>query len=219
MSDVTRRKRGAEPPPERKMKRVNDARNPWHNKVIHCSSMKGLFATECTIIGDNNHVIGSFNVLVGNNNTAAGAENVFRVPVVEPPRPPTPPPAPPPPPSAPALNPLQELLALFGEYASPPAQYSARAPDKPLVEARTDDNQWVELAIDLPGEPTTTTVEELQCIVCLDNKKDTLFRPCRHAVCCRACVRRTEVEALQHDRDLTCPSCRQPVESMAIFYI
>ena len=47
--------------------------------------------------------------------------------------------------------------------------------------------------------------EELECVVCMDAKKDTLLMPCKHACVCSACAE----DLLQSKSD--CPQCRKAI--------
>ena len=55
-------------------------------------------------------------------------------------------------------------------------------------------------------------LEELECAICMDARKDTLLMPCNHACVCNACA-----QDLLRNKS-ACPSCRVPIESaMKIF--
>lgn len=47
-------------------------------------------------------------------------------------------------------------------------------------------------------------LDEDLCIICLDDIRSTVYKPCFHRVCCNNCA-----EMLWH-RDQTCPWCREP---------
>jgi hypothetical protein len=217
--------------------------NRLHNKTVRGSNLKDLKADDCTINGDNNHVIGNFNILIGRNNTADGTGNTFSVPV-DPPRPP---------PLLPSVQPqsrpaepqslvsaLTEMsrmlfLAEMGQFPSAQRQLMYSPPPPPPVEAaraaapvdelarpvatEKDSAQWVQCALDLPGEAMPTDSEELRCVVCMENQRDTLFRPCRHLCCCRTCVRALAVQKPKKITSFDCPKCRQSVESMTIVFL
>ena len=51
-------------------------------------------------------------------------------------------------------------------------------------------------------------LEEFTCCVCMTRKRDTCLMPCRHASFCHECVR-----DLMKTGNLTCPICRQKVQS------
>jgi len=50
--------------------------------------------------------------------------------------------------------------------------------------------------------------DEIMCVVCLSEPKDTTVLPCRHMCMCSECAR-----ALRHQSN-RCPICRNPVESL-----
>jgi len=214
--------------------------NRLQNKTVRGSGLKELKADDCSIYGDNNHVIGNFNILIGRNNTAAGHGNTFSVPNDPPPPPRQPPPPPPPPIAEPepqslvsALTEVSRMLLLAELAHFPSAQrrlmYSPPPPnEEPPVPVDTrptaapvekDSDDWVRCALDLPGEAVPTDSEEMRCVVCMENQKDTLFRPCRHLCCCRNCVRALAVQKPNKMTVFDCPKCRQRVDSMSIVFL
>jgi uncharacterized protein YggU (UPF0235/DUF167 family) len=48
------------------------------------------------------------------------------------------------------------------------------------------------------------TEDDLDCLICLDNSKDSVFNSCGHYVCCKTCASKVN----------KCPMCRQPVLSV-----
>lgn len=73
---------------------------------------------------------------------------------------------------------------------------------------------WKASVLDLTGEAKPTTIEDLQCVVCFTNRKDTLFEPCHHMPCCRACAKKLFV----HNGAVKCPECRAHVAFSSIVY-
>ncbi|KAG5507687.1 hypothetical protein JKF63_06636 [Porcisia hertigi] len=59
-------------------------------------------------------------------------------------------------------------------------------------------------------EPTKASFDAEQCVICLENCKDTVFQPCRHLCTCWTCASRIENGA--------CPTCRAPIEAMQFVY-
>lgn len=59
-------------------------------------------------------------------------------------------------------------------------------------------------------EPTQATFDAEQCVICLENCKDTVFLPCRHLCTCWSCASRIGNSA--------CPTCRTPIEAMQFVY-
>ncbi len=220
------RKRPAEPTSAKKVKPRSEASQHIRNRIVRGSGLRNLRTDNCSIYGDNNHTVGNFNLLVGRNNTAEGTGNTFSVPA-DPPVPPPPQPAPPQPVSASQATvvriSLNDLLCRFADtlWNQPGPDMSAAQPARPVDMAAdaADAVHWLPSALDLPGESTLTDNEALQCIVCLEHQKDVLFRPCRHAVCCRDCTRILAQQNIQAMSVFKCPKCRAPIESMAIFYI
>jgi chromosome segregation ATPase len=45
----------------------------------------------------------------------------------------------------------------------------------------------------------------LNCVICNERPRDTIFFPCTHFVCCKQCMKRIE--------DEKCPMCRGPIMS------
>ncbi|KAG5481763.1 hypothetical protein CUR178_07116 [Leishmania enriettii] len=59
-------------------------------------------------------------------------------------------------------------------------------------------------------EPTQATFDAEQCVICLENCKDTVFLPCRHLCTCWSCASRIGNSA--------CPTCRARIEAMQFVY-
>jgi hypothetical protein len=81
-----------------------------------------------------------------------------------------------------------------------------------------DDNPWkfhvrCDFAAFNSGHPLPRQVDdevagEPACVICFEKKIASVFAPCRHAVCCRACSLRC----------FACPTCRSKVlERLCIF--
>lgn len=85
--------------------------------------------------------------------------------------------------------------------------------------AGTDPRQcvWKVSAFDLPGEPTEAPDDpDKECVVCRTNARDTLFEPCHHLVCCRACTK--ELAKQKDDLSVQCPLKCGKVQYMSIIY-
>ncbi|KPI82839.1 hypothetical protein ABL78_8148 [Leptomonas seymouri] len=59
-------------------------------------------------------------------------------------------------------------------------------------------------------EPTAAAFEGEQCNICLENRKDTVFFPCRHLCACWGCAVRLSGGS--------CPTCRCDIEAMQFVY-
>src|SRR5579871_2652772 len=44
-------------------------------------------------------------------------------------------------------------------------------------------------SFDMIGSDCKAASEVEQCVICLDNKRVVLFRPCKHCICCIKCTR------------------------------
>ena len=56
----------------------------------------------------------------------------------------------------------------------------------------------------LRGSEEKATHDSEQCVICLDNKKVVLFRPCKHLVCCVKCAQSLSSKPV-------CPTCRKEI--------
>lgn len=228
---VTRSKRRfAQMSAEEQRRAVEDGRKRVRNSTIRVSGCRNLKADNSTIHGDNNHVIGNFNVLIGVNNTAEGHRNTFSIPV----EPPVPVPA------AVATPPAElyraqddgefvtqrpstrEMLgALLRGFMVNTIVLRANQAQAPPREQRPVTEGCVASALDLPGEAVAAADDEPRCDVCLENQKDTLFKPCRHICCCRECARTLAKQHLDRENSTSfkCPKCREQVVELAIVFI
>lgn len=220
---------------EEQQRLIESGRKRVRNSTIRGSGCRGLKADNSTIYGDNNHVIGNFNILVGTNNTAEGYGNTFSVP--EEPAPPVPVAEPPLPPEPREERPqrsrreehpqdadefLFELLvrSLIPSLSQPPAAAAAAVVAQPPP-AQPEVDGCVSSALDLTGDALVAQNDEPKCDICMENQKDTLFKPCRHICCCRECARSLARTQLETKRNTTfnCPKCRKPVTSLSLVYI
>lgn len=54
---------------------------------------------------------------------------------------------------------------------------------------------------------------QLQCMICMDNPRDTAIMPCTHLLFCNKCIKK-------HQRtNKKCPSCRQPIAAVLSFLL
>ena len=75
-------------------------------------------------------------------------------------------------------------------------------------------SNWKCSVLDLKGDPTPTEYEPNQCILCLENERDTLFE-CGHLHCCRQCARKL----YKPDTNQTnCPTCKAVVTRCMIVF-
>ncbi len=58
---------------------------------------------------------------------------------------------------------------------------------------------------DLSGNDEKAKSDLEQCVICLENKKVVLFRPCKHCACCIACSRTLFSKP-------SCPTCRASIQ-------
>lgn len=73
------------------------------------------------------------------------------------------------------------------------------------VMANTLEDQWRPVE---SKPPAAAPDEEEECIICLEEQRSTVYKPCRHRVCCQACA-----EAYwQQSR--SCPWCDREVEEV-----
>ena len=69
-----------------------------------------------------------------------------------------------------------------------------------------------QLGVAPPAAPRVE--EEVQCVVCMDERKQHVLMPCMHMCVCEACAQRL----LEVQTTPLCPVCRTPVEStMRVF--
>lgn len=61
---------------------------------------------------------------------------------------------------------------------------------------------------------TKTDEEAMQCTVCMNNRVNTIVRPCKHARMCITCSREIGKTA-----DAKCPICMVKIESIEVIYI
>ena len=227
---------------------IEAGKRRFRNSIFHGSDLRLIRADNCTIYGDNNFVQGDYNLIVGSNNQASGVDNRFSIPAPPPPPPPPPPPQPAPVPVRAAVRIEQErrrqaptpvrteldeamqFLELLARYdrsvsnnyelaseGSPGNAGAAAAAPPPAAVDGAD----VVSALDLEGDAVPADEDEQRCAVCMENRIDTLFRPCRHICCCRECARQMAHEKLktQNSSTFACPKCRQPVTAMTIVFI
>lgn len=120
------------------------------------------------------------------------------------------------------LDALQrDAAALLGsatpaQNTSAPSQPTADRP-MPSAGAEPQSSNWKRCVLDLPGESSPTTIGELQCIVCMENKRDTIYEPCGHTAVCRMCTR-TLYDPDKSTPTPSCPQCRTKIEFSRIIY-
>ena len=59
-----------------------------------------------------------------------------------------------------------------------------------------------------PSEPSTSTMREAECLICMEQERTMAFVPCGHKCCCPPCSK-TQVN---------CPVCRTPVQQAIKIY-
>jgi len=87
----------------------------------------------------------------------------------------------------------------------------------PVAGAAPHTSKWKACVLDLEGEPQNTTVSELQCVICYDHKRDTIYEPCGHTSVCRKCTRAL-YNPDKSDPTPKCPECRAPIEFSRIVF-
>lgn len=224
-------------PREERKKRIEQGRATFRNIRLHASGHKLLLCNACIIVGDNNNVRGNNNFIYGENNKADGTGNVLKprseykregVPAST-----APVPTPPPPQivatstSNPSLNfsemPLAAQIIIGSllpmgmmqrpiEQPKPPEAAVEKFVPKPG--SAPEQNKWKTCLLDLTGDPTATEVEELRCVICMENRKDTMFMPCNHICCCRSCARML----YNPDKKAKCPECRTAIDVSSIVF-
>jgi len=55
-----------------------------------------------------------------------------------------------------------------------------------------------------------------RCVICLDKKRDTLIKPCKHICLCTGCARGLENSIRNYT--CACPICREPVKRIIRVY-
>jgi Zinc finger, C3HC4 type (RING finger) len=60
-------------------------------------------------------------------------------------------------------------------------------------------------------EVSKTLSDDYKCIICIENAKNVIFRPCLHLAICKICYDRL--------RENQCPICKKPIESFISIYI
>lgn len=58
------------------------------------------------------------------------------------------------------------------------------------------------------------TINRDRCVICIVNKKDTLFYPCGHESCCNSCAKEFMLQA----RFKICPICRDRIVDIVKVY-
>lgn len=97
----------------------------------------------------------------------------------------------------------------------------ARAPARAPEPTQPPKSGSVGSALELPGDAVAASGDEPRCDICTDNRKDTLFEPCKHICCCRECARTMAHHQLQSTNNaaFNCPKCRERVTALAIVFI
>ena len=57
-------------------------------------------------------------------------------------------------------------------------------------------------------EDETTTLDEIACVACKENKIKIVFLPCKHSCCCISCSNKL----------ISCPMCRRDINNRVEFY-
>ena len=100
----------------------------------------------------------------------------------------------------PPPQPIQFIQPVLS-YASPPPPIQLTHP-----------SYTVSSAVPLPLPPfigaVKTHVEEDQCMMCYENKKNIAFNPCAHAIACSECY-------VKFLKPRECPVCKQAIASLA----
>ena len=60
---------------------------------------------------------------------------------------------------------------------------------------------------------------DLDCVVCLDERKDQLCRPCGHVCLCHKCAQQMRAEKGKGKTSLKCPMCDKEVEDIMRIYL
>ena len=76
---------------------------------------------------------------------------------------------------------------------------------------RPQTNQKIEDFKDEEAPPGTP--DDLICKICMKNKRNILFLPCTHTVCCIQCTK----DIKDNDHNL-CPICRKPIVEPVHYY-
>jgi len=68
------------------------------------------------------------------------------------------------------------------------------------------------LSQEKPNEEDSDSAENDICIVCFENKKDTVFYKCGHLACCNHCA------VIMKEKNAECPVCRAPILDVTKVY-
>lgn len=238
MSNAGKRSRAAESEePRKKQARINIDRierglDTFTNKTVRVQfECERIFCTDCRVVGNNLNVVGDRNSIYGANNRANGVFNKFfseqmwlerkaesrrraetasssttaatttelrSAPVPQPRPAVSNPPVATTTVTAPVQTPLPPQSGIMPPHGQDPRQ-----------------SPWKRMVGDLEGEPKACTVEELQCIVCYENRFDVLFEPCHHQVTCVKCAKLLQPTSGALPQ---CPMCRKPIELSTVVF-
>jgi len=210
-------------PREERRQQVESGKIKFRSRFVRVSNMRLIRANHCTVYGDNNHIEGNGNRIVGRNNTARGLHNVFerkqqqqqqqrsdqtRSRSTTTPQP-----------SRSVVLTLADQITdavdtTHSPSSVPPTQNNALTSIMPTTGTDSRSKHWKCSVLDLEGNPQPASSEELRCCICLENRFDTLFEPCHHLCCCRACAKKL----FSVDKPTKCPICKKTVQWSSIVF-
>jgi len=201
---------------------INSGRVRLINRTFAGNNFQRIKATGCSLRGNNNNFEGDENLIYGDGVRGKGDNNVFYG----------------------ENNRCEGVNNLFfdahgsalDESGNRPARAECDAPPQeqqeqqeqavseeprsrpmPAADAPPSDSNWKRCVLDLPGDSQSTALGELQCIVCFDKKRDTIYEPCGHTSVCRECTR-TLYNPDKSEPTPSCPQCRTKIEFSRIIF-
>lgn len=69
------------------------------------------------------------------------------------------------------------------------------------------------------SQTTSQNDNDTLCIICTDNRSNTLLLPCRHLKTCNECYLSLIAKHIADNEDNTCPVCRSIIEDSMIVFI
>ena len=92
------------------------------------------------------------------------------------------------------LDLIQDIIVIFSE--SPPVYQRPKGPANSLPHSEQENK-------------SSSSENNLQCKICMDNNLEVVFIPCGHFVCCSSCAQSL----------VECPCCRQVISSVMKTYL
>ena len=209
---MSKRKRSPPPPPPPPPEKVYWKVIFGNDLCVH-GEHNTIVGDRCEIHGDRNSTVGHNNLIIGNHNFVNGngstvigtkndvAGNELTVRPEE-------------------ENTIKEMGAIewtdlfikIMDVAHSWEEVHERFFDNPTAKrARKDDDDILKDLREVEG--TRTESEDIQCVVCMEMRKEVVLKPCKHLCCCAPCV----VEKLA--AKMVCPICDEKIREVERVYI